>query len=89
MWNNLDSTHTTEEYLLATYDPLTPMRFIDPTASGTKGTKDINSLPEEKRREFRNMAKIAVPGSESKPVKRNATIENMFTRQVEKKMIID
>lgn len=84
MWNNLDNTGMTEEYLLATYDPLTPMRFIDPHANGKKGTKDVNSLPLEMQAECRNMAKISIPGCDAQPEKRNATLENMFTRQVEK-----
>lgn len=72
-----------DEYLLQTYDPLTPMRFIDPTA-GVKGTKDINTLPAEVRKDCRNMAKIKIAGSEAKPKQKSATLENMFTRQVEK-----
>lgn len=46
MWNKLDQNGETvsDEYLLATYDPLTPMRFIDPEASSVKKTVDLNTL---------------------------------------------
>ena len=88
MWNNLDSISgetPTDEYLLSTFDPLTPMRFIDPNA-GIKGTKDVNTLPPEVAAECRNMAKIKIAGTEVKLKTKSATLENMFTRQVEKQI---
>ena len=84
--------------MLATYDPLTPMRFIDPAVSSAKRTLDINTLPAEVRKDCRNMAKIAyvpdgTPESERAAAKikaansvKTATLENMFTRQIEKQM---
>ena len=80
MWNFADHGETpSDEYLLATYDPLTPMRFVDPSA-GVKGTKDLNNMTPEARKECRNMAKIKLPGSEVAPVAKTTTLHNMFTR---------
>ena len=61
MWNNFDQEGAevpADSQLLSSYDPLTPMRFIDPSACSVKKTVDINTLPAEIRKDCRNMAKI-------------------------------
>lgn len=74
------------------------MRFIDPSVSSAKKTLDINTLPAEVRKDCRNMAKIAfLPDGSTKQVTdssdgkkktgaatKNTTLDNMFTRQIEK-----
>ena len=66
-WNNLDQDGNeppSDAYLLASYDPLTPMRFIDPATTCHKKTLDVNTLPAEIRKDCRNMPKIKYIGNE-------------------------
>lgn len=76
-----------DEYLIQTFDPLAPARFVDSSLLDTGKAQDLESQSQDEA----SQALMDKPGLKVRKVgkapQKAVTLENMFNRQIEKQII--